>query len=68
MTPYRNQPTVETATYLFTDVEASTAAWETSSDMSVRLHRHLAIIEDAVESAGGTVFARLGDGVATPFP
>lgn len=68
MTPYRNQPTVETATYLFTDVEASTAAWETSSDMSVRLHRHLAIIEDAVESAGGTVFARLGDGVAATFP
>jgi predicted ATPase/class 3 adenylate cyclase len=57
----------ETTTFLFTDIESSTAQWETSPDMPSRLQRHLSILEDTVAAFGGMVFAWMGDGIAAAF-
>lgn len=56
-----------TTTFLFTDIESSTAEWERSSDMSGRLHRHLTILQETVAAFGGVVFASMGDGIAAAF-
>ncbi|WP_426574921.1 NB-ARC domain-containing protein [Aquihabitans sp. McL0605] len=56
-----------TTTFLFTDIESSTAEWERSSDMSGRLHRHLTILQETVAMFGGVVFASMGDGIAAAF-
>lgn len=56
-----------TTTFLFSDIESSTVEWETSEDMSSRLHRHLTILQDTVTAFGGVVFSSTGDGIAAAF-
>jgi predicted ATPase len=53
---------------LFTDVEGSTALWETDPDsMRVALERHDGAVRAAVDAHGGRVFATGGDGFAVVF-
>ena len=57
-----------TVTFVFTDLEGSTARWEAHpAEMRQALARHDAIVRGAVESHGGTVFATRGDGMAAVF-
>ncbi len=57
-----------TVTFLFTDIEGSTRLWEADgAAMREALARHDAIVRDAVERAGGFVFATGGDGFAVAF-
>jgi class 3 adenylate cyclase len=57
-----------TVTFLFTDIEGSTALWEASPDaMSEAVERHDAILHAAVEGHGGHVFSTGGDGMAAVF-
>lgn len=56
-------------TFLFTDIEASTRAWEDRpAEMSLALARHDELLNKAVESAGGAVFKHTGDGICAAFP
>lgn len=49
-------------TFLFTDIEGSTARWEHHREaMSAALVRHDAILRTAIESHGGHVFKTVGD-------
>jgi class 3 adenylate cyclase len=57
-----------TMTFLFTDIEGSTRQWEESPEMHDRVERHFAALQTAVDSAGGEVFATMGDGIAAAFP
>jgi predicted ATPase/class 3 adenylate cyclase/DNA-binding NarL/FixJ family response regulator len=55
-------------TFLFTDVEGSTASWERDPDaMGSALATHDAILRSAIGSHGGVVFATGGDGLAAAF-
>ena len=46
-----------TVTFLFTDIEGSTRRWEHArAAMSVALARHDAILQVAIDDAGGAVF------------
>jgi predicted ATPase/class 3 adenylate cyclase len=55
-------------TFLFTDIESSTRAWERHpDDMSVALARHDEVIQQAVKGAGGKVFKHTGDGICAVF-
>lgn len=57
-----------TVTFLFTDVEGSTSAWEAHPEpMAQAMARHDAIVRAAVEAAGGYVFSTAGDSFATAF-
>jgi predicted ATPase/class 3 adenylate cyclase len=57
-----------TVTFLFTDIEGSTAMWDNSPDaMTVALSRHDELLTAAMEAAGGYVFSTGGDGYATAF-
>ncbi|HZY29907.1 MAG TPA: adenylate/guanylate cyclase domain-containing protein, partial [Jiangellaceae bacterium] len=57
-----------TVTFLFTDVEGSTANWEQHPDsMTSALVTHDAILRSAIGSHGGVVFATGGDGFAAVF-
>lgn len=57
-----------TVTFLFTDIEGSTALWERAPDaMREALLRHDEILRDAVVSHAGFVFATGGDGFAVAF-
>ncbi|MGH9001804.1 MAG: AAA family ATPase, partial [Acidimicrobiia bacterium] len=57
------------ATFLFTDIEASTRTWEDRpTAMSLALARHDELLQQAVKAAGGTVFKHTGDGVCAAFP
>ena len=56
-------------TFLFTDVEGSTRAWEAQPEtMPEALSRHFAILGQAVADAGGTVVSDTGDGIFAAFP
>jgi predicted ATPase/class 3 adenylate cyclase len=56
-------------TFLFTDIEASTRAWERHADgMSVALARHDEVLQQATKTAGGRVFKHTGDGICAVFP
>jgi predicted ATPase/class 3 adenylate cyclase len=58
-----------TVTFVFTDLEGSTARWEAHPEqMAGALARHDAIVRGAVGAHGGTVFATMGDGMAAAFP
>lgn len=58
-----------TATFLVTDLEDSSALWETDPDAMARaLSRHDEIIGDAIRAAGGEVFKGTGDGVLAVLP
>jgi class 3 adenylate cyclase len=51
-----------TITFLFTDVEGSTALWEKNPGaMSEALYRHDEILRTAIEAHNGQVFKTVGD-------
>jgi predicted ATPase/class 3 adenylate cyclase len=57
-----------TVTFLFTDVEGSTSAWEAHPEpMAQAMARHDAIVRAAAEAAGGYVFSTAGDSFAAAF-
>ncbi|MBI5877036.1 MAG: AAA family ATPase [Chloroflexi bacterium] len=57
-----------TVTFLFTDIEGSTALWERYPDaMRMALARHDSLARETVESSGGHIFKLVGDGVCAAF-
>jgi len=57
-----------TVTFLFTDVEGSTALWEmVPAAMQTALARHDALLQQAVAAAEGTVFKTVGDAFCVAF-
>ncbi|SPM31844.1 hypothetical protein MTAB308_5369 [Mycobacterium terramassiliense] len=53
-------------TFLLTDIEGSTAAWEANADaMAVALARHDELVEQVVTSRGGRLIKTRGEGDAT---
>ncbi len=57
-----------TVTFLFTDIEGSTAHWERQPDAMRRaMARHDVILHTAIEAAGGTVFNTAGDAIYAVF-
>src|SRR5215210_4314196 len=55
-------------TFLFTDLERSTALWEQHPDaMRAALGRHDEILRSAVESHGGATVKTTGDGLIAVF-
>ncbi|MEB4211376.1 BTAD domain-containing putative transcriptional regulator [Mycobacterium sp. 94-17] len=63
----QNVPSVTRAvTFLLTDIEGSTAAWEADADaMAVALARHDELVEQVVTSRGGRLIKTRGEGDAT---
>jgi predicted ATPase/class 3 adenylate cyclase len=58
-----------TVTFLFTDIEGSTKLWEKSPrGMQIALTRHDAILWEAIEEHGGSVFKTVGDAFCAVFP
>ena len=58
-----------TVTFLFTDIEGSTALWEQDrTAMANAVERHLALLRQAVETHGGVLFKVVGDAVQAAFP
>jgi predicted ATPase/class 3 adenylate cyclase len=56
-------------TFLFTDVEGSTRLWEAEPDaMPQALADHFRILQEAIDSRGGTIVNDTGDGVFAVFP
>jgi class 3 adenylate cyclase len=59
---------VRELTFLFTDIEGSTAMWERDPEVMARLlARHDRHLYRAIHLSGGRVFAAGGDGVAAAF-
>jgi class 3 adenylate cyclase len=57
-----------TVTFLFTDIEGSTALWERdSAAMQRAVERHLAILRDAIAAHDGVLFKTIGDAVQAAF-
>lgn len=57
-----------TVTFVFTDIEGSTAAWEAHhAEMDVALAQHDRIVSTVVADHDGYVFSTGGDGVAVAF-
>ncbi len=55
-------------TFLFTDMEGSTALWEAYPDaMHTALQRHDALLLKCMQEAGGHVFKTVGDAFCTAF-
>jgi class 3 adenylate cyclase len=55
-------------TFLFTDIEGSTALWERHPEpMQSALARHDVILSDAIERCSGRIYKRTGDGVCASF-
>ncbi len=55
--------------FLLTDIAGSTALWERrGAAMATAIARHDAILQQAVQAAGGQVFKTTGDGVFAAFP
>jgi len=66
----RTDDPVETSgtyTFLFTDMEGSTAQWESVPEMSDLVEAHFEVLRDAVTAEHGVVFASMGDGIAAAF-
>src|SRR5262245_10522896 len=58
-----------TVTFLFTDIEGSTALWERDrAAMANAVDRHLAVVHTAVEAHHGVLFKVVGDAVQAAFP
>jgi predicted ATPase/class 3 adenylate cyclase len=58
-----------TLTFLFTDIEGSTQLWERDRQaMGAAVERHLALLDDAIETHGGIRFKTVGDAVQAAFP
>jgi predicted ATPase/class 3 adenylate cyclase len=63
-----SNPSPETLTFVFTDLESSTRLWEKFPDsMKAAMERHEAILRDAVEQANGSVVKITGDGLMAVF-
>src|SRR5262245_61850260 len=57
-----------TLTFLFTDIEGSTARWESQREaMSAALVRHDELMRTAIEDHGGDVFKTVGDAFYAVF-
>src|SRR5688572_3799708 len=57
-----------TVTFLFTDIEGSTALWERDQKaMAAAVERHLAILRGAIAAHGGVLFKTVGDGTQAAF-
>src|SRR5688572_6722135 len=58
-----------TVTFLFTDIEGSTALWERDQvAMAAAVARHLALLRAATEAHNGVLFKVVGDAVQAAFP
>ena len=58
-----------TVTFLFTDIEGSTALWERDQvAMASAVARHLAFLRASVEAHNGILFKVVGDAVQAAFP
>ena len=58
-----------TVTFLFTDIEGSTALWERNrAAMQTAVARHLAILQSGIADHGGIHFKTVGDAVQAAFP
>ena len=61
-------PPSGTLTFLFTDIEGSSALWEQAGEaMRAALARHDALLREAIDAHGGFVFSTGGDGFAAAF-
>ena len=57
-----------TVTFLFTDIEGSTALWERNPlAMREAVERHLALLDRAVSDHGGVRFKTVGDAIQVAF-
>jgi class 3 adenylate cyclase len=57
-----------TVTFLFTDIEGSTALWERDrSAMRAAVERHLTLLRDAVAAHEGVLFKVVGDATQSAF-
>src|SRR5579872_1067463 len=57
-----------TVTFLFSDIEGSTARWEQNRDaMAEALARHDLLMRGAIEARGGYVFKTMGDAFCVAF-
>jgi formylglycine-generating enzyme required for sulfatase activity/class 3 adenylate cyclase len=62
------QPATGILTFLFTDIEGSTARWDTQREaMAAALVRHDTLLRGAIEGRGGTVFKTVGDAFCAVF-
>ena len=58
-----------TVSFLFTDVENSSALWERNgAAMMPALARHVSLLREAVTAHGGVLFKTVGDGTQSAFP
>jgi predicted ATPase/class 3 adenylate cyclase len=58
-----------TVTFLFTDIEGSTALWERDRvAMRAAVERHLALLDAAIQAHGGLHFKTVGDALQAAFP
>jgi predicted ATPase/class 3 adenylate cyclase/uncharacterized protein HemY len=58
-----------TVTFLFTDIESSTARWEKfPTAMKAALAQHDRLLRTAIEANGGYVFTTVGDAFCASFP
>ena len=57
-----------TVTFLFTDIEGSTALWEQdAAAMRAAVERHLAILDMAIAAHGGYRYEQVGDAIRAAF-
>jgi class 3 adenylate cyclase len=62
-------PPTGTVTFLFTDIEGSTAMWERNPQaMQAAFARHDELLRRAIEERGGYVFKTVGDAFCCAFP
>jgi class 3 adenylate cyclase len=55
-------------TFLFTDIEGSTALWESDAEAGrARIAQHDAVMRAAIEGHGGCVFKTVGDAFCVVF-
>src|SRR5215218_7750962 len=58
-----------TVTFLFTDIEGSTALWERDRPaMHAAVERHVAVLNGAIRDYAGVPFKAVGDAVQAAFP
>src|SRR5215213_3791689 len=58
-----------TVTFLFTDIEGSTALWERDrTAMEVAVERHLTLLRTSIAAHDGALFEVVGDAVQAAFP
>ena len=58
-----------TVSFLFTDIEGSTALWERDRQaMSAAVERHFALLDEAVSAQNGVLFKTIGDATQAALP